>query len=499
MITLKQILKDNIVYKGSFIGGLWLLPRKPSFQWEHISPANLDWVMPKISIQYDHVDESCESGARAFQYWSRMALSERLGLVKKFGQEISKRSDLMATLVSLETGKPFGEAKAEVSLLEKKIQVTIEEALPLVQTKELRLESSFGSIVYRPKGVMVVLGPFNFPVHLSHGHIVPALLTGNVCILKPSEKCPLSAQIYIEAAEAAGFPAGVLQLVQGDAELGMRLVRHDKVDGVLATCSLDVGTKIRTALADQPRKILALEMGGKNAAIVWSDADIEKTAKDIVYSSFLTTGQRCTALSRIYVHKAVQGELESKVHEIAKELIIAQPFHENPEPFMGPLISATSKDKFLRYAGIAESEGAEPLMRPKLLEGVPRKLTKPLPTGHYVSPSIYKVNKHDPKSAYQSHEIFGPDMFFCPVDDLEAAVNYVNTSKYGLVSCVFGVTAEGFHQIADKIECGLVYHNRASVGASGRLPFGGWKGSGNHRPAGIFAIYASTQAQSRMY
>jgi succinylglutamic semialdehyde dehydrogenase len=402
-------------------------------------------------------------------------------------------------VMSVEMGKILDESIAETALLQKKIDVTIEDGLELVRTRTLDIPGQGQSeIHFRPKGVLAIIGPFNFPVHLSNGHIIPALLTGNVVILKPSEKVPYSAQIYAEAAEAAGFPPGVFQLLQGNHETATRLLRHTGVHGVLATCSFDVGVKIQKELAHNPEKIVALEMGGKNAAVVLEDAPVEATAKALIQSSFLTTGQRCTALSRVYVAPGVIDALVKRVHELAKELVITQPFEEEPKPFMGPLVSSYSKENFLRYSALAESEGAEAVMRPKSLEGVSRLNRKPIPTGHYVTPSIHRLKSWNAKSSYQSHEIFGPDLFFCPVKDLDEAIAATNASKYGLVSSVFGGSREMFDYAADRIDCGLVYWNRATIGASGKLPFGGWKASGNHRPAGLFAIYQSTQAQARI-
>jgi succinylglutamic semialdehyde dehydrogenase len=163
---------------------------------------------------------------------------------------------------------------------------------------------------------------------------------------------------------------------------------------------------------------------------------------------------------------------------------------------MGPLVSEVAKEKFLRYSTMAQSEGAEVVMRSKALEGTTR-LGEQLPLGNYVSPSVHVLKEWSSKSAYQNHEIFGPDIFFCPIDSVEEGVAAVNSSYYGLVSSVF-CPKEKFAQIADQIEAGLIYHNRPTVGASARLPFGGWKRSGNHRPAGLFAIYACTQVQARI-
>jgi len=187
-----------------------------------------------------------------------------------------------------------------------------------------------------------------------------------------------------------------------------------------------------------------------------------------------------------------------RVHARAKDLVISHPFDEDPKPFMGPIVNAAARDKFLRYSDIAESEGAEIVMRPKVLKGIPRKNRKPLPEGLYVSPSLNVVPKWNAKSPYQTHEIFGPDLFLCPVRELEEAIEAVNASVYGLAFSFFGGDEALFARVAGDVQVGLAYWNRPTTGASSRLPFGGWKRSGNHWPAGLFAIYASTQVQARI-
>lgn len=499
MIALESVLKEKLLYKGSFIGGQWRMPKKASGRWEMISPANIDWVLPAVSFGFDQVDEAIAEAATAFRAWKALPMNQRLAHLQRFGEELGKRAELLARVMSVETGKVYDESLGEAGLLQNKIKVTVEDGLALIQQRDLDIAGQGRSeIHWRPKGVMVVIGPFNFPVHLSNGHIVPALATGNVCILKPSERAPYCAQIYLEAAEAAGLPPGVLQLVQGNGETATRLIRDPSVAGVLATCGLDVGVKILRECAEKPEKLVAVEMGGKNAAVVWRGANLEETAKALVRSAFLTTGQRCTALSRVYVERGMIDALTARIHELAKELIISHPFENDPKPFMGPIISSEAKEKFLRYAQIAESEKAEAIMRPKPLVGVARQSRKPLPIGHYVSPSIHRVAKWNPKSAYQTHEIFGPDLFLCPIDELEEGIQATNSSAYGLVCSLFGGDKATFDRFADEAECGLVYWNRPTIGASARLPFGGWKGSGNHRPAGVFAVYNSTQVQARI-
>lgn len=499
MIPLERILPEKPQYKGSFINGQWRIAERSSGKINIHSPANLDWKLPSIDFSYDHVDETVAAAREAFKNWKSLPLEKRISHVKRFAEVLAKRSERIARFVAIETGKPFEEALAEVSLLPNKILVSIEDGLQRVQSQNVDLgPQGKGSIHFRPKGVMLVVGPFNFPVHLSHGHIVPALLTGNVCILKPSEKTPYSAQLYMEAAEEAAFPPGVLQLLQGTADMGTRLCRHTDIDGILATCSTEVGIRIRKDAAEFPSKIVSLEMGGKNAALVDTGADIESTAAALIRSAFLTTGQRCTALSRVYVQRPLLEKLVSHFHALSKEIVISHPFDEDPKPFMGPLISAQAIEKFLRYSNIAQSEGSTEIMRPKVLEGVARQNRKPLPQGHYVTPSIHVVSEFNAKSAYQSHEIFAPDIHFCPIDSLEEGIAAVNSSRYGLVSSYFGKDEKVFEKVADEIECGLIYFNRPTIGASAKLPFGGWKNSGNHRPAGVFSVYSSTQVQARI-
>ena len=191
MIPLERILPEVPKFKGAFIGGAWRVAPRSSGKVRVQSPANLDWVLPSVDYSFDLIDECLDAGKKAFKIWRALPIEKRIQYLKRFGDELDKRSQKIAHLISLETGKPLDEALGEVSLLASKITVTLDEGLKRIQTQKIDLGAQGrGSIHYQPKGVMLVIGPFNFPVHLSHGHIVPALLAGNVCILKPSEKTP---------------------------------------------------------------------------------------------------------------------------------------------------------------------------------------------------------------------------------------------------------------------------------------------------------------------
>jgi len=499
MYSVESLLSFKPEFRGSFIGNAWQKSPRPSGSWEMTSPANIDWVLPPVTFSFDHVSEAVGNGKKAFRSWADTSLQTRIKLVKNFGIELQKRSELIAKFLSLETGKPLSESLAETDLLQRKIKSLIDEGLKLVESREIDLgNQGKGEIHYRPKGLLVVIGPANLALSLPHGHIVSALLTGNVCLFKPSEKTPYSAQTYMEAFEASGFPSGVLQMVHGKAEVGIRMTRDVEVDGVMATCSFDVGAHIQKELSEKPQKIIVLALGAKNAALVLPGADLDACAEQLVKSAFMTCGQRCTALPRVYADRSLIADLLAKVHTLAKQLVVSHPFDDESKPFMGPLMTSNLKERLFRYSNIAEGEGAECVMRAKSLEGHTRLTRKPLPMGHYVSPSIHLLPRWDAKSPYQSHEIFAPDIFLCPVDSFEEGIAAVNATSYGLASSLFGGTDSQFTYFSDHVDTGVVYWNRGTVGSSSLLPFGGWKKSGNHRSGGIFSMLATTQIQTRL-
>jgi len=338
-----------------------------------------------------------------------------------------------------------------------------------------------GYIKYKPRGVMAVVGPFNFPAHLPNGHIIPALASGNTVVFKPSDLTPAVGQLMAQLFDKAGFPEGVFNLVHGKANVGERLVLSELVDGVLFTGSYEVGLKIKQATMGQYWKILALEMGGKNASIVWEDADIEKSIYECIVGSFSSSGQRCSCTSRIILHRKLADQFISKFYETAKKLSIG---HWSQPSFMGPLISESAVEKYIRFQGIAKREGAESLMRGKVLE-----LNPP---GYYVTPSINLIKQAKADSVYQKSEIFGPNVAIFVVDDLEEALSIVNGTDYGLVLSVFSKNKAIYEKAFQKVNVGLINWNRASVGASSRLPFGGTGKSGNHQPSGHYALYYCT-------
>lgn len=479
--------RTSFQFRGQFVGGEFKVPADPSGEWTVRSPADLSDEVLHVRYSYRAIDEAVSSARAAFSKWRKLPPQERAEYLKKYQSELKKREDHLCEAMAREVGKPLWEAKTEVTAMVGKVDVTINESMKLIADSRIPdiLPGTTGLIQYRPLGVMAVIGPFNFPGHLANGHIVPSLLTGNTVIFKPTEKSPLVGQIMAECFHAAGFPAGVFNLVQGEKEVGRRLVIHEGVDGILFTGSYEVGLRIKQDTLQQHWKMLALEMGGKNSAIVWDDAPLEYSVNEVLTSAFITAGQRCSSTSRVIVHKSRVDEFTESLHEKSKAFKIAHPF-ENP--FMGPLIDSTAVERYMKFLGIASREGCELIMRGKSLD-----LEY---SGHYVAPSICRVDasvEQVKKSVYQQTELFAPNVVILSTDQIEEAIALANATQFGLVSSVFTESRAIFTECLDMLQCGLVNWNRGTIGASSKLPFGGFKKSGNHRPAALMStLYCTT-------
>ncbi|MBS1963456.1 MAG: aldehyde dehydrogenase family protein [Bdellovibrionales bacterium] len=472
---------------GDYIGGEFHPPSDPTGEWTVTSPAATKDVVARIKYSFSEVDRAVAAARDAFRKWRLAAQSERNEVLGRYQAALKKREAILAETIARETGKPLWEAKTEVTVILNKFDITLKESLPLIRDIEIPdvMPGTLGTSRYRPLGVMVVIGPFNFPGHLPNGHIVPALATGNTVIFKPSEKTPMTGQLMAEAAHEAGFPPGVFNLLQGERELSRRLSIHEGVAGILFTGSYEVGTRIKQDTLQQHWKLLALEMGGKNPTIVWDDVDLDAVAYDLLTSGFLTAGQRCTSTSRVLIHEGISAPLIEKIHKAAKAFKIGHPFED---PFMGPLIDAQSVDRFQKFQPIAAREGFEIVMRGKSLD---------LPYGgFYVTPSI-AVGKggtaeQTKKSVFQQTELFAPMLSFQTVESVEQAIALANATQYGLAASVYSRSRKVFDECYRDLEFGVVNWNRSTVGSSSRLPFGGFKKSGNHHPTALTSVFYCT-------
>lgn len=478
-----KMAKFDIKYKGDYINGQFVPVVKGDGEFKDISPADLSDVVMTVPFSNDHIDDACVAAKKAYPAWARLTMSERKSYLLRLKEQFALHEAEMAEAISRDTGKPLWEGLSEAKNLGNKIDITLNFSLKLIEEERIvnALPQVDGVIRHRSRGVMAVVGPFNFPAHLPNGHIVPALIAGNTVVFKPSEQTPAVGQLMAEIVDKAQFPPGVFNLVQGDGKTGGKLVAHELVDGVLFTGSYEVGLKIKQETMQHHWKILALEMGGKNATVVWNDADIDKAIYESLIGAYLTSGQRCSCTSRIILHPQIADKFVDKFYEAAKRLSIG---HWSENVFMGTLINEASVEKYLRYQEIANRENCESLMRGKVLEGKYK--------GHYVTPSIHLVNKFDPKSVYQKSEIFGPNVAIYQTDDWDHAMEIVNSTGYGLVMALFSKNKELYEDALFKARVGLLNWNRTTNGASSRLPFGGLGKSGNDRASAHYAVQYCT-------
>jgi succinylglutamic semialdehyde dehydrogenase len=470
-------------YQGDFINGKFIKAEKSDGSFKDISPADLDDVVMDVPFSHAHIEQAIDAAKKAFLPWAQLPFDERKSYLLKLKETFESMKVEMAEAISRDTGKPKWEGLNEAATVINKIDITLNFSMKLVA--EERIENALpqvdGVIRYKPRGVMAVIGPFNFPAHLPNGHIIPALAAGNTVVFKPSEQTPYVAQVMAKAYERSGFPPGVFNMVQGMGEAGRRLVAHEAIDGILFTGSYEVGLKIKQETLNHYWKIHALEMGGKNATVIWNDSEMDKAIYETLIGAYLSSGQRCSGTSRVIVHDSLADEFTERFYQAAKKLTIG---HWQEDPFMGPLINADAVEKYVRFQEIANRENCESLMRGKQLE-LKHK-------GHYVTPSIHLVKKFDPNSVYQKSEIFGPNVAVYRTRDFDETLKIVNSTGYGLAMALFTKNKTIYEKALLEAKVGLLNWNRTTNGASSRLPFGGMGKSGNDRPSAHFAIQYCT-------
>lgn len=397
-------------------------------------------------------------------------------IVLKFIDKIEERTEQLAKIISLEMGKPIWEAKTEVAALKAKAQhtieqwqnqqpVTLENALPGVQ----------GQVNTKPLGIITVLGPFNFPMHLPNGQIVPAILKGNSVLFKPSELTPGCAEHYCQLWWDAGLPEGALALVQGQRDVGVQSVVNSKINGIFFTGSVPTGIAIRKATAETPQKLVALEMGGVNPLVIWDDANVEVAAHAALTGFCLTTGQRCTGTRRILVHEKIYDSFKKHFVEITKKI---HPGLPSENVFCGPLISAGSKDKFHAAKNRLLKSGGTIVFEQTLDAKLPT-------TGGFVGQAI--VEGGDTKQ-FAKEETFAPLVVLESIQNMNETIEKCSWSPYGLSASIFTQQEKIYKDFFYGIEAGLINWNQPTNGASAKLPFGGVGLSGNHRPAGADMI-----------
>jgi succinylglutamic semialdehyde dehydrogenase len=448
-----------------------------------VSPADPNDELGRFPVWDDEaVDEAVGRARAAFPAWRDAGEGARAATIRRFAERVAKGREELARLIAREVGKALWEAHGEADLLPAKAEVTLTEGLRFVEP--IQAGANAHSSVH-PRGVLAVLGPFNFPAHLPNGHIIPALATGNTVVFKPSELAPAVGEWMAHAWRDAGLPRGVLEIVHGRAETGRRLALHPDVDGILFTGSYLVGRTLQAETLNQPWKILALEMGGKNAMVVLEDADLELAVSEAAISICATTGQRCSSLSRVFVAQSRIEPFSERLARVLAGVRIGPPLEAGV--FMGPLISRHAFEKVMHYRGQASEAGGERIFRGEMDRLAP-----------YIAPSLVRFTSVEQTHPYQREEIFGPEAALYPIDGLDDAIAAVNDADYGLAASVMSRDRAKYEHCIGRIRTGVLNWNKGTIGASGRLPFGGLGRSGNDRPAGILASVYCTTPQSHV-
>jgi succinylglutamic semialdehyde dehydrogenase len=454
------------------IDGIWI--EGGGTELRSTNPATGELVWLGRTATESQVENAIRAAQEAFDGWRTTPLSRRIDHVRRFAALVDTERDALTRVISLETGKPRWEARTEVASMIAKVDITVQAHRERTGTSERTLDGFRSVVRHRPHGVMGVLGPYNFPGHLPNGHIVPALVAGNVVVFKPSEHTPWTAVEVAKLWERAGLPAGVLNLVVGGKETGAALVGDPDLDGLLFTGSAATGEQMHRRFSERPEAILALEMGGNNPLVIDEVDDISGAVYLIVQSAYITAGQRCTCARRLFVPRSPYGaRLVERLTRVLGSLRVGAP-DDPEEPFMGPVISELAADELLDAQRRLLDLGGTPLV-------VMRKLREG--TG-LLSPGLIDVTgiRHLP-----DEEHFGPVLQLSFYDDFQDAITQANATRFGLAAGLVSDCAEKWKSFLDEIVAGVVNWNRPLTGASSAAPFGGVGVSGNNRPSAYYA------------
>jgi acyl-CoA reductase-like NAD-dependent aldehyde dehydrogenase len=471
----------------NFIGGQWV-DASSDETFASRSPANGDLIGTFGRSTAEDVDRAVDVAKEAYASWRLVPAPKRGEIVFRFGALVADHKDELADLMAREMGKVLAEAGGDVQeAVDMSYYMAGEGRRLFGHTTPSELPDKFNMSIRQPIGVVGVITPWNFPIAIPSWKIVPALVCGNTVVFKPANDTPMLAQRFVELLTEAGVPAGVVNLVHGfGREVGDRIVRHPDVPVVTLTGSRETGVAVLEAAA-QNLKHVHLELGGKNGIIVMDDADLDLAVEGIVWSAFGTSGQRCTAASRVIVHRAVYDELRSRLVTEVEKLRLGPGWEADTD--VGPVINAKALEKIDSYTEIGKGEGAE------LLTGGEVATENGLDRGFYYRPTIFGDVEAGMRIAQE--EIFGPTTALIPVDDFDEAIRVANGIRYGLSSSIFTADVNRAFRAMRDLEAGITYINAGTTGAEVHLPFGGTKETGNgHREAGQAALDVFTEWKS---
>ena len=463
----------------NYIGGEWT-ESASGRTFDVFNPATGEVMATGTASGKADVDRAVQAARAAYEKWRLYPAPKRGEILYRAGEIMVQRKEELAREMTREMGKVVAEARGDV-----------QEGIDMVYYTAGEGRRQFGDVVpaelpdkwamsmRHPLGVVAAITPWNFPFAIPTWKIMPALILGNTVVFKPASYTPILATRLVEIMEEAGLPKGVLNLLLGSgADVGDHLVTHAGVDLVSFTGSSDTGARIGE-LGGKLLKRVSCELGGKNAIVVLDDADVDLAIDGIVWSAFGTSGQRCTAASRVIANRSIASDLVDKLVSRAKKLRLGDGLDANTD--VGPVVSDTALEKIHSYIPIAEKEGAT------VAAGGHTFSEGPLSKGYFHEPTVLIDVK--PNMRVAQEEIFGPVTAVIEVKDTDEAIKVLNGTRYGLSCSVYTRDVNKAFRFMRDAETGLVYVNAGTIGAEIQLPFGGMKATGNgHREAGRAAL-----------
>jgi aldehyde dehydrogenase (NAD+) len=472
----------------NFINGSWV-DAATGERFENRNPADRDDLIGSFQKSGpEDVNRAVAAAKAALPGWKAIPAPRRAEIIYKLGQILADRKESCARDMTREMGKILKETRGDVQeAIDTAFYAAGEGRRMFGETVPAELPNKWAMSIRVPVGVCALITPWNFPMAIPSWKLIPAIVCGNTVVLKPATDTPLSCVNFIKACADAGVPPGVVNLVTGTGQsVGVPLMRHEDVSLVSFTGSTEVGRDVNRACADGFKKC-SLEMGGKNAIMIMDDADIDLAVDGCLWGAFGTTGQRCTATSRVIVHRKVMGEFTEKLAARARALKIGNGLDESTE--VGPLVNASQVKTVESYVEIGRKEGARLLTGGKRLTGAAHD------RGYFFEPTIF--TDVTPEMRLAKEEIFGPVLSVMAARDLDEAIRIANGTVYGLSGAIYTKNVNDAFRAMRDIEAGIFYVNAPTIGAEVQLPFGGVKQTGNgHREAAWTVLDIFTEWKS---
>ncbi|HXE75414.1 MAG TPA: aldehyde dehydrogenase family protein [Candidatus Xenobia bacterium] len=477
MATATQVKTAEVC--PNYVNGQWVKSRSEG-KLPRLNPADFDDIVGLAPLSTrEEMREAIEAAKRAFPTWRATPAPVRGRIVMQAARLMADEKDELARLMSREEGKTVSEALGEILRTVNILEYTAGEARRLTgETLPSELPKNIVYTIRQPLGVVGLITPWNFPVAVPVWKIAPALVCGNTIVWKPSELTPFTSRYVVDIFARAGVPAGVFNMVNGAGEeVGDELVEHPDVRAISFTGSCEVGALIYAKAARTMKKVQC-EMGGKNPVVVLADADLELAAECTLMGAFGSTGQRCTATSRVIVENSIADKFVAMLAERARKLKVGKGTEAGTN--VGPSVDENQFNKVQEYLEIGKREG-------QLVCGGERARGGACDKGWFTAPTIFDHVSADSRIAQE--EIFGPVLAVIRVKDFEEAIAVANGIRYGLAASIFTTDANKVFEFADRVECGIVHINSPTVGGEAHVPFGGLKASGiGERETGSTAI-----------